>query len=148
MTRSEAFIVRPADYHHPLNVVGVKVTVLASNRATQAYEITLQKGEEGMGPPPHRHAWDESFYVLSGSVEFSCGDLQETCTAGTLVHVPANTVHGFQFSKGGGEMLEFTGSGGNATRMFGAVHEAVPPGPLDLPKVIEVLAHNGVEVAL
>ncbi|MCW8906088.1 MAG: cupin domain-containing protein [Sedimenticola sp.] len=148
MTRSGAFIVRPADHQTPLNVVGVKVTVLASNSVTRACEITLQKGEAGMGPPPHRHAWDESFYVLNGSVEFNCDGVTEICPAGTLVHVPANTLHAFQFVDGGGEMLEFTGSGGNATRMFGAVHEAIPPGPLDLPKVIEVLARNGVEVAL
>lgn len=148
MTTIEPFIIKPADYQSELNVIGIKVTVLAANSATQAYEITLQKGEGGMGPPPHKHAWDESFYVLNGSVEFSCGNLTEVCPAGTLVHVPANTVHAFQFIGEGGEMLEFTGSGGNATRMFSAVDEAIPPGPPDLPRVVEVLKQNGVEVVL
>jgi quercetin dioxygenase-like cupin family protein len=44
------------------------VTVLASNAATQSYGITLQQGEEGPGPPPHSHDWDEAFYVLKGEI--------------------------------------------------------------------------------
>jgi len=51
------------------------VTVLASNAATQGYEITRAQGEVGVGPPPHSHNWDESFYVLAGEVEFTCGPL-------------------------------------------------------------------------
>ena len=36
------FVVTPKDYDPALNVLGTKVTVLASNAATQAYEITRQ----------------------------------------------------------------------------------------------------------
>ena len=63
--KPQPFVLKPEDYDPALNVIGTKVTVLASNAATQAYEITLQKGDEGMGPPPHSHNWDESFYVIS-----------------------------------------------------------------------------------
>lgn len=62
--KPQPFIVSPNDYEPALNVLGTKVTVLASNAATQGYEITLQQGDEGMGPPLHSHDWDESFYVL------------------------------------------------------------------------------------
>ena len=48
------------------------MTVLASNAATQSYGITLQQGEEGTGPPPHSHDWDEAFYVLKGEIHFLC----------------------------------------------------------------------------
>ncbi len=53
-----AFVVTPRDYAPALDVLGARVTVLASNAATGAYEIPLQRGEEGTGPPLHSHDWD------------------------------------------------------------------------------------------
>ena len=53
--KAQPFVVTPADYDPALNVLGTKVTVLASNAATQSYEITLQQGDEGTGPPLHSH---------------------------------------------------------------------------------------------
>ena len=72
VTKAPHFVVTPDRRARPLNVVGTQVTVLASNEATQSYGITLQQGDEGTGPPPHSHDWDEAFYVLSGEVQFSC----------------------------------------------------------------------------
>ena len=58
------FIVAPEDYAAPLDIVGEQITVLASGEATQGYELFLQRGPAGSGPPPHSHPWDESFYVV------------------------------------------------------------------------------------
>ena len=69
------------------------------------------------------------------------------CTPGTLVHVPAGTVHGFRYGAGGGQMLEFTGQGSLASRMFTAISKEIPPGPPDIPKMLEILTQNGVTVA-
>ncbi len=69
----------------------------------------------------------------------TCSGKTVMCLPGTLVHVPAGTVHGFHFGVGGGEMLEFTGQGGSATQMFTAVNKEIPPGPPDIPKVLKVL---------
>ncbi len=38
--KAQSFVVTPADYDPALNVLGTKVTVLASNAATHSYEIT------------------------------------------------------------------------------------------------------------
>ena len=111
--KPEPFVVTPKDYARGLNVVGETITVLASNVATQGYEIFLQQGDEGTGPPPHFHDWDESFYVVKGNVEISYGDKTVVCTPGTLVHLPANTVHCFRFGAGGGEMISVTSKGGS-----------------------------------
>ncbi len=141
------FVVTPADHDPALNVLGVRITVLASNVATQGYEITLQEGDEGAGPPPHSHNWDESFYVLDGAVGISCEGKNFSCVPGTLVHVPAGTVHGYRFGAGGGRLFELSGNGGHATRMFANVSKAIPPGPPDIPNLIGVLLRNGVTVA-
>ena len=145
--KAQPFVVTPEDYEPALNVLGGKVTVLASNAATKSYEITLQQGDEGTGPPPHSHPWDESFYVLKGKVEFTCLGKTTMCLPGTLVHVPADTVHAFRFDAGGGEMFELTGQGGLATKLFTAISKEIPPGPPDIPKVVEVLGRHGVTVA-
>jgi quercetin dioxygenase-like cupin family protein len=145
--KAQPFVVTPKDYDPALNVLGTKVTVLASNTATQSYEITLQQGDEGTGPPLHSHNWDESFFVLKGKVEFNCADKTVMCLPGTLVHVPAGTVHGFRYGAGGGEMLELTGQGGFATQMFTTISKEIPPGPPDIPKVLEVVNQYGVTVA-
>ena len=144
--KAQPFVVTPHDYHPALNVLGIKVTVLASNKATQAYEITRQQGEKGVGPPPHSHNWDESFYIVAGEVEFTCDGKSVVCPPGTLVHVPAGTVHSFRYLADGCDVLEFTGQGGVATQMFTAVDREIPAGPPEIPKLLEVLEQNGVTI--
>lgn len=60
--KPQLFIVTPNDYDPRLNVLATKVTFLASNAATEGYGITLQQGDEGMGPPLHSNR-NESFYA-------------------------------------------------------------------------------------
>lgn len=143
---SKAFILKPGDRSPTLNVIGTRVTVLASGPEIQDQQITVQSGDEGMGPPPHSHDWDESFYVIKGQIEFTCGGETAMCTAGTLVHVPAGTIHAFSYGPGGGEMLEITGKQSNAVPMFTALDREIPPGPPDVAKVIQVLGEHGVNV--
>jgi|KBSMisStandDraft_5_1062788.scaffolds.fasta_scaffold199759_4 quercetin dioxygenase-like cupin family protein len=140
------FVLRPDQHEPALNVVGTQVTVLASNAATRSYGITLQRGDEGTGPPPHSHDWDEAFYVLAGEIHFLCDGKTYACKAGTLVHVPKGTTHGFSYGPGGGQMLEITGAGSLAAQMFTAVDSEIPVGPPDIPKLIDVLKRNGVTV--
>lgn len=141
---TKAFVVKAGD-RAPLNVVGTKVIVLASDAETRDRQVTLQSGAEGSGPPPHSHDWDESFYVVRGLVQFICEGETTMCSAGTLVHVPAGTVHAFSYGPEGGEMLEITGTGSNATRMFTALDRQIPPGPPDVAKLVQVAGEYGVK---
>lgn len=135
---STSFVLKPNDRSSPLNVVGIRINVLVSDTDSQSQRITLQTGEEGAGPPPHCHDWDESFYVTRGQLLFTCDGQTSVCEAGTLVHVPAGTVHAFSFGPGGGEMLEVTGAGSRAIEMFRALDREIPPGPVDVEKTIQV----------
>jgi len=99
--RAPYFVLTPDRRARALNVVGTQVTVLAANAATKSYGITLQQGDEGTGPPPHSHDWDEAFYVLRGEIHFVCDGEAHVCQPGTLVHIPRGTVHAFQYGKGG-----------------------------------------------
>lgn len=137
-------VVKPSDRSVPLNVIGHKITVLVSESDSQTQQITLQSGDEGVGPPPHRHDWDESFYITRGEVQFTCDGQTTKCLPGTFVHVPGGTIHAFSFGPGGGEMLEVTGKGSKAVQLFSALDREIPPGPPDVSQVIQVVARFGV----
>lgn len=147
--------------HHPITVhsdnctaldaIGVKITVLAAREQTGSHEVTVQEGPEGAGPPPHSHGWGESFYVLRGNVHCVVGGQSVHGTPGSFIHVPAGTVHTFQFGKGGGAMLEVAAAGANATAMFRQLDAQMPPGPPgppDFGKAAAILREHGVAVAV
>jgi len=141
-------VLKPSDRSGALRVVGTNVTVLLSDASSKSQQITLQSGDEGTGPPPHSHPWDESFYVTKGQVQFNCGGETTMCPVGTLVHVPGGTVHAFSYGPGGGEMLEITGVGSKAIKMFSALDREVPPGPPDVSKLARVADEYGVTLDL
>ena len=138
-------VVFPADYPRPLNVVGERITVLASGLDTGAHEMFLQEGPEGSGPPPHSHPWDESFYVTRGEVAFGIGPDELVAAAGTLVHLPAGTPHWFRFGKGGGQMVSMTDKG-RASQMFAHIDREISPTEPDLPKLVGIAMEHGVKV--
>ena len=82
-------VVTPEDYAPTLDIVGEHVTVLASGEATGSYELFLQRGPEGSGPPPHSHPWDEAFYVTGGQIDFGIGDESAPCTGSASARAAA-----------------------------------------------------------
>lgn len=140
------FVVTPEDYPPALDIVGEHVTVLASGEATAGYEIFLQRGPAGSGPPPHSHPWDESFFVLRGEIDFGVGAESTTAAPGTLVHLPAGTVHWFRFGAGGAEMLSLTSRLG-ASQMFAAMARSLDPQRPDLAALAAVGAPHGLKLA-
>lgn len=81
-TAAQPFIVASGDYAAALDIVGEHLTVPASGEATGGYEIFLQRGPEGSGPPPHSHPWDESFFVVRGEIELGIGADTRTASPG------------------------------------------------------------------
>ena len=142
---AKPIVVTPKDYARPLNIVGEQITVLASGKATGGYEIFLQRGPEGSGPPPHSHDWDESFFVTKGEIDFGIGEKTMTALPGTLVHLPAGTVHWFRFAKGGGEMVSMTSREG-ASNFFTDVDREVSPQNPDLPGLVKVATRHGLKI--
>jgi hypothetical protein len=101
---------------------------------------------EGSGPPPHSHPWDESFYVTKGEIGFGIGSETMTAPTGTLVHLPAGTMHWFRFGKGGGHMVSMTSRLG-ASRMFADMDREMSPDRPDLAKLSGIGARHGLTVA-
>jgi quercetin dioxygenase-like cupin family protein len=143
----QPLVVAPQDRPKSLSVVGEQVTVLASAAQTGSYEIFLQAGPEGSGPPPHNHPWDEAFYVIRGEVAFGVGNLERVAVPGTLVQLPGGTTHRFRYGPGGGEMLSMTPREG-ASEFFADVDRNVSPQDPDLGKFIGIAEAHGLSFPL
>lgn len=141
----KAFVVTPDRAPRPLKIVGENVTVLASGAQTGGYEIFRQVGADGSGPPPHNHPWDESFYVVKGEIAFGIEEKEMVARPGTLVHLPAGTMHWFRFGEGGGEMISMT-SREAASRMFTDLDREISPENPDLGKLAEIGMRHGCKV--
>ena len=143
----QPLVVAPQDRTQSLNVVGEQITVLASAGQTGSYEIFLQAGPEGSGPPPHNHPWDEAFYVIRGEVAFGVGDRERVAVPGTLVQFPGGTTHWFRFGPGGGEMLSMTPREG-AAEFFRDVDRQISPKDPDFGRLIGIAESHGLSVLL
>ena len=138
-------VVSPADRPETLNVVGEQITVLASGAQTGSYEIFLQSGPQGSGPPPHHHPWDEAFYVIAGEVAFGVADLESVAGPGTFVQLPGGTTHWFRFVQDGGQMISVTSRQG-ASEFFTELDRTVSPEDPDLGKLVAIAESHGLSV--
>jgi len=130
----------------PLDVGGFKITVLASSEQTGGYELFRIAGPAGTGPGPHHHAWDESFFVLSGAVHCGVDDAETLATTGAIIHVPGGCTHWFRFADGGGEFFSVT-SRGNASKMFAAFDKGINWADPDRQALAALAASYGQTVA-
>ncbi len=74
-------------FRHPLRY-------LAMTDQTQGkYCLSIGKIDMGQGASPHSHNFDEGFYVLSGTVEFTAGRESVVLNAGDFINIKAGTVH-------------------------------------------------------
>ena len=142
----QPIILSPAARPRALQIVGEKLTVLADNSVTNGYEVFLQEGPAGSGPPPHHHTWDEAFFILEGEVDFGVGERRLTATVGTFVHLPAGTSHWFRFGAAGGKMLSLTGAGSQASAFFTGVDAALPQGEMDVAVIERVASEHDLTI--
>ena len=142
---TKPFVVLPESRSRALDVVGEKITVLASKDDTHGYELFFQDGIKGTGPPPHSHDWDESFFVLKGNIQFGYDREVMLATPGTLVHIPAGTEHWFKFDSDG-QMLTMTGLGSGAAAFFTQVDADVSDGS-DIDRLVVVAEKHKVNIA-
>jgi quercetin dioxygenase-like cupin family protein len=147
MLKPEQFVVAPEDCR-PLRVAGEAISVLADAEHTGSIELFLHEGPEGAGPPPHVHAWDESYYVLEGAIDVLAGDLtadsRRTVNQGEFMFVPRGTPHSFRIKTVRARFLSFN-SGAGASAFFRDIDREVGD-TLDIPKMIEVASQHAVHV--
>ena len=131
-------IIRKAGRDAPaFNVLGETINVLASAVDTGSYEMFLESVPLDGGPPPHFHPWDESFYLVSGELEYVIDGKPGVAIAGAFVHLPAGTVHSYTSKADPSVMIAVTSRAG-ASALFVDLDAASAEAPPTMERVVEV----------
>lgn len=129
----------------PLNVLGMPLRFLCDSRETGgAWSLFEEEVPLGMGPPPHRHDWDEAYYVLEGEVEFQIDGEQVKSRAGDFNYLPRNTVHAFKGASPSPARVLIFAAPAHASEFFEEVNSEVRSLPDDLAKVPEIGRRHGI----
>ncbi len=143
----ETHIIPAQQLPPPLCVVGEDVTLFAGGDLTKPFEVHLQRGKQGGGPPPHRHPWDEAFFVLEGEVEIAVDGEPRVLPAGSYAHLPANTIHAYTNVSETAVLLAVV-SDPRGGAFFEAVDRGVRSLPEDADKLVSIGLDHGVEFLL
>jgi mannose-6-phosphate isomerase-like protein (cupin superfamily) len=139
-------IIRPAARDaQAFNVLGETINVLASAAETGSSEFFLESVPLDGGPPPHSHPWDESFYLVSGELDYVVDGQPGTARAGAFVHLPAGTVHSYTSRTEPSVMIAVTSRAG-ASDLFADLDAASVEAPPAPEKVVEVANAHQVAV--
>lgn len=128
-----------------IELLGGLINVMSDVQAGAEQSVTVQESSgPGFGPPPHSHPWSESFYIVSGAVDFMLNEDSYHCNAGAMVYVPANQVHAFQSCSKGVKMIEFTGPDSQALALFRALAQFLQKAsPDELDNVRDIFSQHG-----
>lgn len=131
----------------PLHVLGMPLRFLCDARETGgAWSLFEEEIPLGMGPPPHRHNWDEAYYVLDGEVDFEIDGEPVKIGAGDFARLPANTVHAFKGASANGARVLIFAAPGHSSEFFEELNSEVRNLPDDLQKVPEIGRRHGIEM--
>jgi quercetin dioxygenase-like cupin family protein len=134
---AEAIIRRVGRDAPAFNVLGETINVLASAADTGSYEVFLESVPLEGGPPPHFHPWDESFYLVSGELDYVIDGTPGVAKAGAFVHLPAGTVHSYTSKADPSVMIAVTSRAG-ASALFADLDAASAEAPPTIERVVEV----------
>jgi len=132
-------VIKRAGDGHWLNVLGMKMNFLCNPDDTnKQYSCALISVPLDRGTPPHKHPWDETFYVLKGDIEFMLEGEQHQLTEGDYVLIPADHVHSFRgLSEDEGLILGFDVPS-HSQDFFQEINDTVTDLPEDLDKMPDI----------
>lgn len=140
-----ATIVRAGE-RKPLNVLGMPLTMLCEASETNGnWSLFEEEVPNGMGPPPHRHDWDEAYYILEGQVNFVIDGAPVTSSAGDFNYLPRGTVHGFKGASESPARVLIFASPAHGSEFFHEISERVRTLPDDLAKIPEIGREHGID---
>jgi quercetin dioxygenase-like cupin family protein len=130
----------------PLTVLGMPLTMLCEARETGgAWSLFEEEIPLGMGPPPHRHDWDEAYYILRGQVDFEIDGKPVRSGAGDFNYLPRGTVHGFKGASEAPAQVLIFASPAHGSEFFHELNQEIRNVPDDLGKIPEIGRRYGIE---
>jgi quercetin dioxygenase-like cupin family protein len=99
----------------------------------------------GLGPPRHRHDWDEAYYVIEGALDFHLDGREVRVGPGDFVYLPRNTVHAFKGALQTPARVLILAVPAHSSAFFKDVNREVCKVPDDLARVPEIGRRHGIE---
>ena len=82
-------------------LAGDVYTVVVPGSATEGRFCLIDMlVNDGGGPPPHRHDFEEMFSLLDGELQFTCRGQTQTVKAPFTINIPSNAPHQFKNTSG------------------------------------------------
>ena len=129
----------------PLNVLGMPLRMLCEASETGgAWSLFEEDVPLGMGPPPHRHDWDEAYYILRGEVEFEIDGQKVRSAAGDFNYLPRNTVHGFKGASDSPARVLIFAAPAHGSEFFKELNEEIRNLPEEGSKIPEIGERHGI----
>lgn len=130
----------------PLNVLGMPLTMLCESSDTNgSWSLFEEDVPRGMGPPPHRHDWDEAYYILDGEIDFLIDGDRVTSTRGDFNYLPRGTIHGFKGVSDPPARVLIFAAPAHGSEFFHELSDQVRKIPDDLAKIPEIGRQHGIE---
>jgi quercetin dioxygenase-like cupin family protein len=130
----------------PLNVLGMPLTMLCEARETGgAWSLFEEEVPLGMGPPPHRHDWDEAYYILDGEVDFIIDGQAVRSARGDFNYLPRGTVHGFKGASDASARVLIFAAPAHGSEFFQELSREIHSLPEDGSKIPEIGRKHGIE---
>jgi mannose-6-phosphate isomerase-like protein (cupin superfamily) len=140
-----ATIVRAAE-RPALQILGMPLTMLCEARETGgAWSLFEEEVPFGMGPPPHRHDWDEAYYILDGEIDFEIDGEPLKSRAGDFNYLPRNTIHGFRGASASPARVLIFAAPAHGSEFFEELSREVKSVPQDLGKIPDIGQRHGIE---
>ncbi|MFL6776367.1 MAG: cupin domain-containing protein [Sphingomicrobium sp.] len=130
----------------PLTVLGMPLTMLCEASETGGnWSLFEEEVPLGMGPPPHRHDWDEAYYILDGKVDFTIDGQTVSSTQGDFNYLPGGTIHGFKGASDLPARVLIFAAPAHGSDFFREINEEVRATPEDLAKIPAIGRRHGIE---
>lgn len=133
--------------------VGTLNRIVATGAETNgALGVMEQWAPRGFSPPRHVHTREDSaLQVLAGELVVECGDDRRMVGAGEFAFLPRGVEHTFLVTSDGAHFLEYVTPAGFEQFHVDASDPAPsatlpPPGPPDIPRLVEVSAAYGATI--
>ncbi|HXI03985.1 MAG TPA: dimethylsulfonioproprionate lyase family protein [Candidatus Saccharimonadales bacterium] len=143
-TSKQPFVVKRGE-GETIKALGSEITFLF--REPGAWSLTRVSAPRDVGAPPHDHDFDESYYVMSGSLWLMAGGKEVELGAGEFIHIPGGTVHAFKGTSDAPTQILILQAPGDAEEFFRACAREIKKIPDDLARMPELGARHGIRLS-
>jgi len=138
-------IIKPGE-GNTLNVLGMPLRFLCDAEDTQGvWSLMEEEIPLDHGPPPHRHDWDEAYYVIDGALNFEMDGKSVRVGPREFAYFPRNTVHAFKGASPSPARVLIFAAPAHSSAFFLDVNREVRTIPDDLAKVPAIGKRHGIE---